>query len=81
VPAAQAWIEIDASPIARASISLDPWPITTSPDNFILIVAGGGHPTNSYWLRGHSPGVVGREMAVPDHFERLLNEAKRDLSA
>jgi hypothetical protein len=75
-----AWIEIDASPIARASIDLDPWPITASPDNFILIVAGGGHPTNSYWLQGYSPGVVGREIAVPDHFERLLKEANRDLN-
>src|SRR5262245_35030049 len=73
-----AWIEIDASPIAHASIDLDPWPITASPDNFILIVAGGGHPTNSYWLQGYSPAVVGREIAVPDHFERLLNEANCD---
>jgi hypothetical protein len=42
-------------------------------------VAGGGHPTNSYWLQGDSPGVVGREVAVPDHFDRLLKEADRDL--
>jgi len=74
-----AWIEIDASPIVRKSIDLDPWPITASPDNFILIVAGGGHPTNSYWLQGYSPRVVGREIAVPDDFERLLQEAKRAL--
>src|SRR5215475_9466287 len=70
-----AWIEIDASPIARASINLDPWPITASPDNFILVVAGGGHPTNSYWLQGYSPAVVGREIVLPDHFEGLLLEA------
>ena len=75
-----AWIEIDASPLARASRDLDPWPITASPDNFVLIVAGGGHPTNSYWLQGYSPDVVGREIQVPEDFARLLAEAERDLT-
>ncbi|HYB43310.1 MAG TPA: hypothetical protein VEL75_16140, partial [Candidatus Methylomirabilis sp.] len=75
-----AWIEIDASPVTRASLSQDPWPITASPDNLVLIVAGGGHPTNSYWLQGYSPGVVGREIEVPDDFSRLLAEAERDLT-
>ena len=74
-----AWIEIDASPVARASGALDPWPITTAPDNIVLIVAGGGHPTNSYWLQGYSPGVVGREIHVPEHFGHLLDEAACDL--
>ena len=75
-----AWIEIDASAVTRDSAALDPWPITATPDNFILIVAGGGHPTNSYWLQGYSPGVVGREIRVPEHFSRLLSEAERDLT-
>ena len=44
-------------------------------------MAGGGHPTNSYWLQGYSPGVVGREIRVPEDFARLLGEAERDLSA
>jgi len=76
-----AWIEIDASKVARDSGALDPWPITASPDNFILIVAGGGHPTNSYWLQGYSPGVIGRRIQLPDQFDRLLAEADRDLGA
>src|SRR5262245_6345821 len=75
-----AWIEIDASKVARDSAALDPWPITASPDNFILIVAGGGHPTNSYWLQGYSPGVVRREVRVPGQFPTLLDEAERQLS-
>jgi len=74
-----AWIDIDANPVTRESAAIDPWPITRSPDNFILVVAGGGHPTNSYWLQGYSPGVVGREIRVPDDFDRLLAEAERDL--
>ena len=74
-----AWIEIDASPVTRASAAADPWPITASPDNFVLVVAGGGHPTNSYWLQGYSPGVVGRAVQLPGDFARLLAEAGRDL--
>lgn len=76
-----AWIEIDASKVARESAALDPWPITASPDNFVLVVAGGGHPTNSYWLQGYSPGVVGRAVRVPEGFESLLGEAAGELGA
>jgi hypothetical protein len=74
-----AWLEIDASKVVRESIALDPWPITVSPDNFVLLVAGGGHPTNSYWLQGYSPGVVGRAIELPSSFESLLAETERDL--
>ena len=49
--ACPAWIEIDASKVDARQLALDPWPITRQPDNFVLVVAGGGHPTNSYWLR------------------------------
>jgi hypothetical protein len=74
-----AWIEIDTSKVARESLALDPWPITASPDNFVIVVAGGGHPTNSYWLQGYSPGVVGRPVELPPAFVRLLADAERDL--
>ena len=74
-----AWIEIDTSKVARESLGLDPWPITASPDNFVIVVAGGGHPTNSYWLQGYSPGVVGRVVELPPSFERLLAAAEHDL--
>jgi hypothetical protein len=43
--------------------------------------AGGGHPTNSYWLQGYSPGVVGREIRLPEAFGRLLDEAEREVPA
>ena len=74
-----AWIEIDASKVVRESLGLDPWPIAASPDNFVIVVAGGGHPTNSYWLQGYSPGVIGRPVDVPAAFDDLLAEAERDL--
>jgi hypothetical protein len=74
-----AWIEIDPSPAVRDSIKLDPWPIAQKPDNIILIVAGGDHPTHSQWLQAHSPTVIGRVMRLPETFDRLLAESDRDL--
>ena len=78
---APAWIEIDSNPVTRASIDLDPWPICLKPDNIVLVVAGGAHPTHSYWLQAHSPGVVGRPVRVPETFDRLLADARRALQA
>ncbi|MCC7486467.1 MAG: hypothetical protein IT529_15950 [Burkholderiales bacterium] len=76
---APAWIEIDANPVTRASLDLDPWPICRKPENIVLVVAGGGHPTHSYWLQAHSPTVEGRVIRTPETFERLLADAERDL--
>jgi hypothetical protein len=76
---APAYIEIDSNPRTRESIDLDPWPISMKPDNIAIVVAGGGHPTHSYWLQAHSPTVPGRVIRVPETFERLLDEADRDL--
>ena len=73
------WIEIDSDPVTRASLAHDPWPITAKPENFIIVVAGGGHPTNSYWLQGYSPAVIGRPIRLPETFDALLREADRDL--
>jgi len=74
-----AWIEIDTSKVARDSLALDPWPITARPENSVIVVAGGGHPTNSYWLQGYSPAVVGRPVDLPASFESLLADAEREI--
>jgi len=76
---APAWIEIDADPAVRDSIKLDPWPICARPDNIVLVVAGGGHPTHSYWLQAHSPSVPGRVIRVPESLDRLVTEADAEL--
>ncbi len=76
---APAWIEIDSNQVTRESINLDPWPICLKPDNIVLIVAGGGHPTHSYWLQAHSPSVIGRVIRLPETFDELLVQADRDL--
>jgi hypothetical protein len=76
---ADIWIEADRDPAVRESIKLDPWPHSARPENLVLLVAGGGHPTNSYWLEGYSPHVIGREISVPADFGRLLEQADRDI--
>ena len=76
---APAWIEIDSNPVTREGINLDPWPICLKPDNIVLVVAGGGHPTHSYWLQAHSPSVIGRVIRLPETFDELLIQADRDL--
>lgn len=73
------WIELDTNPVTRASAKLDPWPITVKPENIVLLVAGGYHPTHSHWLQSFSPRVTGRIVRVPECFEQLLAEAERDL--
>ena len=69
------WIQIQAP----ESAGLDPWPIAARPENIVLIVAGGGHPTNAYWLPACCPHVIGRTIGIPPTFAQLLSEADRDL--
>jgi hypothetical protein len=81
VPASQlarsgsrAWIEIQAP----QSLALDPWPIAARADNIVVVVAGGGHPTNAYWIAGCCPHVIGRGIRVPESFGTLIDEAHAD---
>jgi hypothetical protein len=76
---ASSWIEVDASAKALESLKLDPWPICTSPDQLVIICAGGEHPTNSCWLQGYCPRVIGCHIRLPVEFDRLIAEADRDL--
>lgn len=73
------WIRASSNAVTRASADLDPWPITSRPGNIVLVVAGGAHPTNSYWLQGYCPKVVGRKVDAPPDLETLLSQADRDL--
>ena len=65
----------------RPSAGLDPWPIAARADNIVLVVAGGGHPTNAYWLPACCPHVIGRAVDVPSNFEQLLADADRELGS
>ena len=77
--AIDSWIAADRDPAVRDSVKLDPWPHSARPENLVLLVAGGGHPTNSQWLEGYCPHVVGKQIAIPADFDRLLAEADRDI--
>jgi hypothetical protein len=73
------WIAADRDPVVRESLSLPNWPNAMRPENLVLLVAGGGHPTNSYWMEGYSPHVVGRLINTPKDFAKLLARAERDI--
>jgi len=73
-----AWIDIDTNEITRASIAHDPWPIALVPENIVLVVAGGEHPTHSQWLQAFSTRVTGRGIRVPESFEQLIAQADED---
>lgn len=54
----------------------DPWPITSKPENLLIVVAGGMHPTNAYWMQsGMSPRVASAEVRLPKNWGKLLREA------
>lgn len=73
------WIAADRDPVVRDSLVLPHWPHSARPENLILLVAGGGHPTNSYWMEGYSPHVVGKEITLPKGFAKLLEQTERDI--
>jgi hypothetical protein len=73
------WLKADRNPIVRDSASLGSWPLSARPDNLVLLVAGGEHPTNSYWMEAYSPYVVGRKIELPGDFAKLLDQADRDI--
>lgn len=74
-----AWIAADRDPLVRETINLAQWAHSARPENLVVVVAGGSHPTNSHWLEAYSPHVVGRRIAIPQNFARLLAEAERDI--
>jgi hypothetical protein len=73
------WIGVNSNALTKASAQVDPWPICSKPENIVLVVAGGAHPTNSYWLQGYCPKVVGRKIQTPKAIDQLLSNADRDL--
>jgi hypothetical protein len=70
-----AWMEIASTQVARDSMQLDPWPIAAKAENIGLVVAGGGHSSHALWMQGYCPSVVGREIRLPEAFDRLIDEA------
>ena len=58
----------------------DPWPITRRARNLMIVVAGGRHPTQAYWMQGaQGPKAVKAPIRLPAGWEELLKEADLEL--
>jgi hypothetical protein len=58
----------------------EPWPITLSPKNIMILVAGGEQSGHGYWMRTALTGAtVSAEIKLPENWEELLKEAEEDL--
>ncbi|MEM9681917.1 MAG: hypothetical protein AAF942_01510 [Pseudomonadota bacterium] len=75
------WIEQADDAESIASKELDPWPITRTPEQIIMAVAGGHHPTHNYWMQSWSRNVAGGEIHLPAGWDALIAEAEEDLGA
>ena len=60
----------------------DPWPLTGKPENLMLLVAGGRHPTHALWMQGaQCSKAKSAEIKLPvkSKWEELLKKAEEDL--
>ncbi|MFC1908401.1 hypothetical protein ACFLXD_00775 [Chloroflexota bacterium] len=58
----------------------DLWPITSKPENLMIVVAGGRHPTHAYWMQSMmAPKVVSVEIKLPSNWDELIKESEEDL--
>jgi hypothetical protein len=58
----------------------DPWPITRKARNLMLVVTGGRHPTQAYWMQGaQGRKTVSVHILLPADWEHLLQQANTDL--
>jgi hypothetical protein len=75
------WIEQADDDESIASKDMDPWPITRTPQQIIMAVAGGHHPTHNYWMQSWSRNLAGTEIQLPAAWDTLIAEAEEDLGA
>ena len=75
------WIEQADDPETIASATMDPWPITRTPEQLILGVAGGYHPTHNFWMQAWSPNIAGGEIRLPAGWDALIAQADEDLGS
>ena len=75
------WIEQEQDAITLASGQMDPWPICHSPDQFLIAVAGGEHPTHNFWMQAWGPKVAGRRIETPGRWDQLIADAEIELGA
>ncbi|MBT5809133.1 MAG: hypothetical protein HOI19_02105 [Rhodospirillaceae bacterium] len=73
------WIEAAAHPDTVASSGEDPWAICRNPDQIILAVAGGEHPTHNFWMQAAAAKVAGRKIGTPAKWDTLIATADDEL--
>ncbi|MBI4081389.1 MAG: hypothetical protein HY423_02135 [Candidatus Lambdaproteobacteria bacterium] len=72
------WLELESHESILKNLQ-DPMPICRRPEQLILLVAGGGHPTHAYWMPGMASKVVARPIELPRRWEALLKAAEQEL--
>jgi hypothetical protein len=60
---------------------MDPWPITRTPQQIIMAVAGGYHPTHNFWMQSWSRNLTGGRISLPAAWDALIAEADEDLGS
>ncbi|MCZ6872507.1 MAG: hypothetical protein O7G88_03095 [bacterium] len=75
------WIQQAPEPATVASADMDRWPITRTPEQIILCVAGGYHPTHNFWMQACAPNIANRTITLPTAWETLIAEADAELGA
>jgi hypothetical protein len=73
------WIEAEVDPEVSGSTKMDPWPYSKSAEQLMIVVAGGEHPTHSFWLQSWGPTVTGTMIERPAGWQDLLDKADADL--
>jgi hypothetical protein len=58
----------------------DPWPVTRTPEQIALVVAGGYHPTHNMWMQTSiSPEVVHEPIKLPKKWDELVKKGAAEL--
>lgn len=73
------WIEAETDAETRASATMDPWPLCRTPEQLMIVVAGGEHPTHNFWLQSWGPCETGADIQLPGNWDSLLEAAEADL--
>jgi hypothetical protein len=58
---------------------IDPWPICERPEQILVAVAGGDHPSNHFWLPADAPSVSVSTFDTPSSWNALMHESEMDL--
>jgi hypothetical protein len=74
------WIRASGDEVTRLG-PIDPWPICRTPEQLLIAVAGGDHPSNHFWFPADAPAVSVRTFDLPKGWNDLLLEAEAELGA